>query len=180
MRTPLNDRVAVGRTPSKAGGERTVFNGVETCGSATGCLRCARKARAGRAEDTDTVLTLHLGQGGHGLFLSLTFSHSVDDSADESLDDALTAWSSMTDTRRWKRFEAWIGMDGWIRATENSHSDANGFHPHHHCALLTERAVGLDETTRGSSNRFVRRSTPCGGWLWRSSAGRCIPTSGST
>lgn len=142
---PLGERVAIGRASSRGGGHRGVVTGVETCGSASGCLKCARKVRAEKASDTGEVISIHLDRGGHGLFLSLTFSHSLDDAAAESLDDALTAWSSMTNTRRWKRFERWVGMDGWIRATENTHSEANGFHPHHHCALLTELAVGLDE-----------------------------------
>ncbi|MGB5760868.1 MAG: protein rep [Acidimicrobiales bacterium] len=143
---PLGERVAISRAAAKGGdGHCGVFSGVETCGSATGCMRCARKVRAEKAGNIGLVIRTHLDRGGFALFLTLTFAHSLADSAEESLDDALTAWSTMVATRRWKKLIAWLGDRGWIRATETTHTDANGYHPHHHVCLLTDRAVGHDE-----------------------------------
>ena len=142
---PLGDRVALSRAPSADGeGHRGVFSGVETCGSSTGCMKCARKVRAEKADNIGQVIRSHLTDGGSALFLTLTFAHSLADTADDSLADALAAWSTMVGTRRWKKLMAWLGDNGWIRATETTHTDANGYHPHHHVCLLTDRAVGQD------------------------------------
>jgi hypothetical protein len=108
-------------------------------------MKCGRKVRAEKAENIGLVIRTHLDRGGSALFLTLTFAHSLVDSADESLDDALTAWSTMVATRRWKKLMAWLGDRGWIRATETTHTSSNGYHPHHHVCLLTDRAVGHDE-----------------------------------
>ena len=143
---PLGERVAISRAPAQSGdGHRGVFSGVETCGSATGCMKCGRKVRAEKGGNIGLVIRTHLDRGGFALFLTLTFAHTLADSADDSLDDALTAWSTMVATRRWKKLIAWLGDRGWIRATETTHTDANGYHPHHHVCLLTDRAVGQDE-----------------------------------
>lgn len=142
---PLGGRVALSRAPTKDGeGSRGVFSGVETCGSPTGCMKCARKVRAEKANDIGIVIRSHLGDGGYALFLTLTFAHSLADTADGSLADALAAWSTMVGTRRWKKLISWLGDSGWIRATETTYTDANGYHPHHHVCLLIDRGVGHD------------------------------------
>ena len=144
--TPLGERVMLGRTRARHGdGHRGVFNGVETCGSSTGCFRCGRKVRAERGNDCGTVIRTHLGDGGYALLLTLTMSHDNQETAEQGLDDAINAWSAMVETRDWKKTMAWLGLEGWIRSTEVTHSDANGFHPHHHIPILINRAVGLNE-----------------------------------
>lgn len=142
---PLGDRVAAGIGETVNGERRGRFAGVETCKSASACLRCGCKISAERAADIGRVLKAHLAGGGHALFLTVTLSHSLDDTAGDVLDDVRTAWSAMTGKRRWKKLMAWLGGGRFVRVLEVTRSDANGWHPHFHVALLTDRPVGLDE-----------------------------------
>lgn len=137
----------IGRASAMHGdGHRGVFNGIETCSSATACFRCGAKIRAEYAANIGHVIRTHLANGGHALLLTLTFSHEHGEAAGQSLDDALTAWSNMVATRNWKALMRWLGLEGWIRSTETTHSEANGFHPHHHVPILVNRSLGyLDD-----------------------------------
>jgi len=127
------------------GSNRGIFTGLETCGSATACLRCAAKVRAERALHIGHVVRTHLDAGGYVLFATFTFSHSDTDSADRVLADLAKAWKTMNKSRRWKRFKKWAGVVHYIRVLEITHSDANGWHPHYHVVILTTRPIGLDE-----------------------------------
>ena len=143
---PLGERVMLGRSEAQHGdGHRGVFNGIETCGSSTACLRCGAKVRAERGCQCGEVIRLHLANGGYALLLTLTMSHDNQESAGQSLDDAINAWSSMVETRNWKKTMAWLDLEGWIRSTETTWSETNGFHPHHHVPILVNRPVGLNE-----------------------------------
>ena len=140
---PLGERVAIGRGTSRDGTQRGLFRGVETCGSANVCLRCASKIRAEKAEHSGLVLRAHREAGGHAVLVTLTFSHSIDDQADEVIDDALKAWSGFN-SGRFKTIKNRWGIVDFIRVIETTHSWVNGLHPHHHVALLTDRPIGQD------------------------------------
>jgi hypothetical protein len=75
--------------------------------------------------------------------MSLTFSHSIDDPADEVIDDALKAWTRFN-SGRFKTIKDRWGIVDFIRVIETTHSWINGLHPHHHVALLTDRPIGQD------------------------------------
>jgi hypothetical protein len=101
--------------------------------------------RSEYAEHIGTVIRAHLDNGGGALFLTCTFSHSLTDTAADSLEVAMAAWKAMTASRRWKSLIKWLGVVDWIRVTEMTWTPENGWHPHHHVALLTTRRVGRDE-----------------------------------
>lgn len=137
---PMTHRVAVGR--SQEG--NTIFGGVETCGNATICMKCGRKVRAERATNIGEVLRQHLDADGGALFLTATMAHAITDSATASIDDALKAWKVMVGRSKWRNTIDEIGVSGWIKTLEVTHSMVNGYHPHFHVILLLQRPVGQD------------------------------------
>jgi hypothetical protein len=74
----------------------------------------------------------------------MTMSHSRRESAEQVLEDLCTAWDAVSRSKRWARFKEQIGLVGYIRTLEVTHSMANGWHPHYHVVLLTDRPIGLD------------------------------------
>jgi hypothetical protein len=140
----LGERVALG-VAEVDGRRRGVFLGVETCGNAKACLHCGIKVRSELAGDVGTVLRTHIAGGGFVLFLTLTSSHDRDDSCRQVLDDVMSSWTRMNKSRLWRKLKRWLGLVDFIRVTEVTESAANGWHPHHHVALLIERPIGLDE-----------------------------------
>ena len=145
--------LTTGTDPSGAA-RRAQFNGVETCGNANACLRCGAKIRRRRAVDIGRVLRAHLAGGGHAVFLTFTFSHAAHEEAGQVIDDAMTAWTKMLQARRWRRMKTTMGVVGFIRTTEITHSDANGWHPHHHVALLTSQPLTHDDYDGGTLEAF--------------------------
>ncbi len=128
---------------------RATVRGLETCGSPWACGHCAAKIRAGRAEEIGTILRLHLEGGGGAVFVTLTNSHTRDERALAAFDDGMTAWRKMVKTRRWRRLIEHHGITGFIRVTEVTHSFANGWHPHHHIALLLDKPISYDDFDGG-------------------------------
>jgi hypothetical protein len=68
----------------------------------------------------------------------------------------MTAWGKMTNTRRWRKLRKTLGVTGVIRTTKVTHSEANGWHPHHHVALLVNQQLEHDDYNGGPLEQ-VRR-----------------------
>jgi len=118
--------------------------GIETCGSRTGCLRCARKIGHETAGNLRTVLTAHEEAGGGILFVTLTASHTADEALVDVLTDFRAGWRAFSTSNVWKRFKRWVKVGHWFRMMEITRSDAHGWHVHYHLALLTERPTCYD------------------------------------
>lgn len=132
----------------KGKGRRAQITGVETCGNPNVCLKCGAKIRGRRAVDIGRVLRTHIKGGGHAYFLTLTFSHERSERAANVIDDALNAWSKMLQAGGWRRMKQATGITAFIRVTEITHGN-NGWHPHHHVALLTNRPIHFDDVDGG-------------------------------
>ncbi|MEL7208640.1 MAG: hypothetical protein AAGK32_10485, partial [Actinomycetota bacterium] len=115
---------------------------------------CGAKIRGRRAADIGRLLRAHLAGGGGAYFLTLTFSHERAEAAGDVIDDAMAAWSKLLEARGWRKLKKGIGAVGFIRTTEITHSDANGFHPHHHVALLTSAPMAHSDPGYGEVEGF--------------------------
>ncbi|MEM9893769.1 MAG: hypothetical protein AAF962_23180 [Actinomycetota bacterium] len=133
---------------------RAQFNGVETCGNPNVCLKCGAKIRGRRAADTGRVIKAHLAGGGGAYFVTATMSHERAEAAGDVIDDAMMAWSTLLSAGGWRLLKNAVGVVGFIRTTEVTHSDANGFHPHHHIAILTAAPMGIDDIDGGQVEWF--------------------------
>jgi hypothetical protein len=77
----------------------------------------------------------------------------------------MVAWRKVQSGAPWLRFRTQIGFVGAIRTTEITYGD-NGWHPHHHVLLLTERPLSTAEVTAAESTlaaMWIRRVVALGG-----------------
>lgn len=117
------------------------FSGTERCGSVWACPVCSAVIRHERSEEIEKAATRWQEQGGSLMFLTLTARHTREEGLATTLDAVLKSWSSVIRGAPWKRKAEEIGLRGFIRATEVTWGDANGWHPHLHILLFLDKPI---------------------------------------
>ncbi|WP_075334786.1 protein rep [Pseudonocardia sp. Ae717_Ps2] len=109
---------------------------------------------AKRAEEVATVLAHHLAEGGDPLLITLTMRHHRQHSLAECLKALTVAWGKVTQGRAAQDDYRMLGLRGWVRALEITHSVDNGWHVHLH--IHGCRAGHVRRRDRGIDRRMVR------------------------
>jgi hypothetical protein len=123
--------------------EKAFYNGLLVCGSVWHCPICAAKISERRKQELNQAFDLHKSNGGKIGHLILTFSHSRNDSLSDNLDKFLKAITKFRSGKRYDKISKQLGMIGSIRVFEVTYSEANGFHPHAHIAILYNNNFSL-------------------------------------
>lgn len=134
-------RVAEGVGVHGGPGETAHFSGTERCGSVWACPVCSAVIRNQRSEEIEKAAVSWQNQGGSLLFLTLTARHKKSEGLAKTLDGVLKSWSGVIRGAPWKRKMEQIGLRGFIRATEVTWGEANGWHPHLHILLFVENPL---------------------------------------
>ncbi len=115
---------------------RAAVHGTFTCGSVWLCPRCADKIARGRARELRELADRHCRQGGVVWMGTFTLRHDRWQSAAELRRIITKAWSKTIAGAPWQRASAAAKLDGWARALEVTHGNANGWHPHIHAVFF--------------------------------------------
>lgn len=117
------------------GSRRASFDGVQRCGSVWHCPVCAKVISARRRDEMNTALSVVRAAGGWPVLMTLTARHGRRDALADLLDRMKRAWRRMKQRRDWKRFKAdYSGLT--ITATEVTHGNCHGWHPHFHILVM--------------------------------------------
>jgi len=116
------------------------FQGLQTCALSWLCSVCAPKIAERRSAEIEYAMTVCKAQGGQVLMPTFTAPHQRKDSLAETLDRIKSALRSMGMSRRYKQLHDRLGVEGRIIATEITHGEANGWHPHFHELWFFDRA----------------------------------------
>jgi hypothetical protein len=116
------------------------FTMVTTCQSIWACPVCSAAKRQERAEQTDARARAWLAAGHGLLFVTLTMPHTIADDLPSLLAVLSGAWRRVQQHSAWRATAENLGVVGALRATEITHG-YNGWHPHSHVLLWTERPV---------------------------------------
>lgn len=141
---------------------RAHFGNLQSCGSVHACPVCAPKIRQARAEEIEAAVTAHLEQGGGVEFLTLTVRHYAAERLSELIDCAADGFRRVIGGRRWQADRRDFGVLGTIRSLEIT-VGANGWHPHLHVLVFTEKPLtagereSLTERLYGRWARATRR-----------------------
>lgn len=119
------------------------FQGLQTCSLSWLCAVCSPKIAERRSSEIEYAMTVCKAQGGQVLMPTFTAPHGRKDPLIETLDLLKKALRSMSMSRRYKQLQKRLGVEGRIIATEITHGEANGWHPHFHELWFFERA-GVD------------------------------------
>lgn len=135
------------------------FTNLQLCASVHQCATCSAKIRQVRADEIARAVNRHLAAGGGAEFVTLTMRHHRGQALSTLLDGCVEAWRSITAHRWWKQSVARdLGVVGTIRALEVTHGGRNGWHPHLHILVLTERQLEPGERARFVDQLFAQWS----------------------
>lgn len=119
------------------------FQGLQTCALPWLCAVCAPKIAERRAAEIQSAMTVCKAQGGQILMPTFTVPHGRQDSLSDTLDLIKQALRTMASWTPYRQLQARLGVVGRIVATEVTHGEANGWHPHFHELWFFEGA-GVD------------------------------------
>lgn len=119
------------------------FQGLQTCALPWLCAVCAPKIAERRSAEIESAMSVCKAQGGQVLMPTFTVPHGRKDPLADTLDLIKKALRSMAMSRRYKQLQDHLGVVGRIIATEITHGEANGWHPHFHELWFFDRA-GVD------------------------------------
>jgi hypothetical protein len=123
---------------------RAYFTNVQSCGLVWICPVCSSRLRLVRSLEVATILSEHLSAGGSASMATFTVPHTQLQSLELVFTAVADAWRKMTMGRPWKDLRKRYGLVHFIRATEVTHG-GNGWHPHLHVAMLSDRALTDEE-----------------------------------
>lgn len=129
------------------------FAGVETCGSVWLCPVCAAKIAEHRKEEVEAVIQTAQDAGGSVYMLTLTLRHDRTDALETLRSAVVDGWRKYQAHKGWRTFKGAVGLIGTVRALEVTYG-ANGWHPHLHILLVTDRAI--EDTDAASLDLFSR------------------------
>lgn len=121
------------------------FGQVVTCKSVWSCPVCSAAIRQRRAELVDSRGHRWHRAGRGLLFVTLTMPHTMADDLGSLLAALSGAWRRVQQNRAWRVTAEQVGIVGAMRATEITHG-YNGWHPHSHVLLWTERPLTAVQT----------------------------------
>lgn len=119
------------------------FQGLQTCALSWLCPVCAPKIAERRSGEIEAAMTICKAQGGQVLMPTFTAPHKRKDALVETLDRIKKALRSMGMSRKYKQLQGRLSVEGRITATEITHGEAHGWHPHFHELWFFERG-GVD------------------------------------
>lgn len=119
------------------------FQGLQTCALSWLCSVCAPKIAERRSGEIAHAMTACQVEGGQVLMPTFTAPHQRKDSLDQTLDRIKKALRTMASWTPYRQLQERLAVAGRIIATEITHGEANGWHPHFHELWFFDRA-GVD------------------------------------
>lgn len=139
-RSYINSILSVYRNPIT---RKAYYSAVDTCGNVKSCPVCAPRIMAVRSSEIRNAVHSWLTESPLNTcyLLTLTFSHS----RDQKLDSLLISFSSAVQ-HFWrngsvKRAFSGYGYRGRITSLEIQYSLRNGFHPHQHVLIFSQKGL---------------------------------------
>ncbi len=140
------------------------YGGFCRCHSVWACPLCAPAIRRARAAELSGGLVRHLAGGGGCVFVTSTIPHDQGDGLVPLFNGVAKGWA---DQRADVKVRQWFGDHHveWVRAAEVTYG-ANGWHPHLHSALVTDRPLERAEAVELRSILYEPwcRSVERSGW----------------
>lgn len=133
--------VAGGVSPMTLGSV-AYFAGVVTCGKVHLCPCCGAKIRSARSIELQAGGTAWECARCGLAMMTLTMRHYERHTLKELVDQQREAWKlsfGMNAGREWRRAKDVFEIEGYVRAWECTHGHVNGWHPHYHVLLFTQR-----------------------------------------
>ncbi len=116
--------------------KKIFFNGLMKCGSVWRCPVCSFKITNHRRDEIYYMSSEWMRSGGKISFLTLTVRHKLRDGLKNSLDKLLSEFRKLQNTKLYKFLENEHDIYGFVKTTEITYGESNGWHPHLHLLVF--------------------------------------------
>jgi len=139
------------------------FRNLISCGSVWVCPVCSAKVTERRREELLTALAKN--DNYHYYLVTYTLGHKKYDFLTVLLDRLAYAIGRTKAGCRWQKFREYIGYVGTISTLEVTFNPKyNGWHPHYHMLLITEKNIREKEIKEYFSSIYIKALNKIGGY----------------
>ncbi len=146
---------------------KAYYHGLQVCSNPWACPVCGRKIRERRKVELQGAIAAAKAMGWEVYLVTLTAPHRLGDDLKLKIDLMEKAARKLSSDRAGVAFRKLIGLEGTVRAWENTHGE-NGHHPHFHFLYFINPKgyhVGPKEVEFGLcrlwQNACVKVGLPC-------------------
>ncbi len=140
---------------------RAWYSGLYRCGDVWLCPACSSKIAAGRRMELAEAVVEADVQGMAVAMVTYTFPHRRNDDLREIVGKFAKARSKLRACRAWRRFVGRWGIEGEVKASEVTHGERNGWHPHAHNLTFFARPIAPESRTEFESELYAAWKTVC-------------------
>jgi plasmid rolling circle replication initiator protein Rep len=147
--------------------KKAYYHGLQVCSNPWACPVCGRKIRERRKVELQTAIAQAKAMGWHVYLVTLTSPHRMGDDLKTKIDLMEKAARKLSSDRACLAFRKMIGLEGTVRAWENTYGE-NGHHPHFHFLYFLKPmgyTVGPKDVEFGLCNLWknacVKVGLPC-------------------
>lgn len=120
----------------ETGQDRASYQGLQTCGLAWNCPCCGARICEKRRGEMNTLIAFARKAGYSIRMLTLTARHGADDNLADLLDSMKRSKKAWHQHRTWKDLKISGAIVGSVTATEVTHGQIHGWHPHFHVLVV--------------------------------------------
>lgn len=133
----------LGRVDLVKSGNSAWFKGLVYCAQVWACPVCAYRVAGYRSQELQKIIEAHRKTGGGIYLVTCTLPHDEGDELKKLRESVSRAWSKIISGKEWLKMKIRIGYVGYVRALEVT-KGPNGWHPHLHVLIFTEKAFLID------------------------------------
>jgi len=113
---------------------RASFGGLQRCSNVWACPTCSRRIARKRGDEANAALAAARAEGLSVFLLTFTFRHKAGMDLKAMLQSLVKARARFTERREYRA----LSLVGSITATEVTHGERAGFHPHMHVIVFAK------------------------------------------
>jgi hypothetical protein len=143
----------------------TAFYGnLATCKNIWACPVCASIVSEKRKEEVREACKKAEEMGLKVTMITLTTRHGIGDKLSDLMQGITGAFRTFTSHRTFKKYRDIYGVRGFVKATEVTYSDNNGFHPHFHILMFSQETLPKTFSWENKRGKIEKRNL---GELWQ-------------
>jgi len=136
--------------------DKIKFNGLMVCKNVWVCPICTKRIMAQRAQQIETGLKIADKKGFYSYLLTVTLKHSLNDRLSFLLDGLNKSYKYLFSGKTGQTLKKELGYVGGIKALEIKWGYANGFHPHNHIVIISDKLIDIDAVLPRLKSRWIQ------------------------
>lgn len=136
--------------------DKVKFNGLIVCRNVWACPVCSKRIMTERSLQIERGLRYADSKGFYSYLLTVTLKHNKSDRLSHLLDGLNKSYKYLFSGKIGQSLKKEMGYVGGIKALEIKWGYSNGFHPHNHVVIITDKPIDLESIESRLRVRWVQ------------------------